>query len=217
LTNIFEHRASLTRKHESLDGNWLLNHLAHFALTDQQPLTQTGTFLGDYVKGLLKGNYIPEIERGIRLHRAIDKFTDSHPIVKQSHRLFEPEFYRYGGIMTDIIYDYMLAQSWHDYYDRQLDEYSRDTLGSLLTHKEHLPPAAYQTASRMFAHNSMAGYGNEAFIERSFDFISTRLTRANPLATAFSQFAPHRQALEADFRAFYPELIGFCDDWGRSN
>ena len=194
-----------------------MNHLAHFALTDQKPQTLVGSFLGDYVKGRLNGEFAPSIERGIKLHRAVDAFTDRNAIVRQSQKRFEKEFRRYAGIMTDVIYDHVLARLWQDYYDSQLEQFSKCTLGTLLEHAEMLPEKAHQTALRMFELNSMARYGTDAFIENSFIHLSTRLTRANPLDIAFDQFAQHRQALESDFRDFYPELVDFCNHWQQTN
>ena len=59
-----------------------MNYLAHFALAGPETGLLVGGFLGDYIKGRLENRFSPEIERGIRLHRAIDQYTDSHPVVK---------------------------------------------------------------------------------------------------------------------------------------
>ena len=193
-----------------------MNHLAHFALTDQKPLTLVGSFLGDYVKGRLNGEFAKSIERGIKLHRAVDAFTDRNAIVRQSYERFDREFRRYAGIMTDVIYDHLLARLWRDYYDSQLEQFSRGTLETLLDHAELLPDRAHQTAIRMLELNAMAKYGTEAFIENSFVHLSGRLSRTNPLDIAFDQYAQHRQGLESDFRDFYPELVAFCDHWQKT-
>ena len=194
-----------------------MNHLAHFALTDNSPDTLVGSFLGDYVKGRLKGEYPHAVERGIRLHRAIDAFTDSHPIVKRSHLRFDRAFYRYGGIMTDIIYDYFLARSWQRYHHTALHQFSRQTLATLLAYRHTLPGRANRTAVRMYEMNALAGYGSEAYIERSFIYLSNRLTRRNPLDLGFLQFLEHRHALKGDFADFYPELSVFSRDWMINN
>ncbi len=190
-----------------------MNHLAHFAVTDDRPDTLVGTFLGDYVKGRLRGTYARDVERGIRLHRAVDAFTDHHPIAKRSHRRFAPGFYRYGSIMTDIIYDHFLARRWHHYYDMELEQFSRQTLATLCNYHDILPEQARKTLTRMYKMNALAGHGSEAFVERSLSFLSSRLSRPNPLDIAFSQFVCHRDRLETDFEEFYPELTAFCRDW----
>jgi len=190
-----------------------LNHLAHFALAGPETGLLVGGFLGDYIKGRLANRFSPEIERGIRLHRAIDQYTDTHPVVKNSYKRFDPRFRRYAGIITDIAFDHLLAQNWSRYYNEPLESYSACTLGKLLVHKEKLTEAAHQTASRMQQHNSLAHYGGLEFLERSLVYLSGRLKHANPLIDAYPHCEEQLPRLREDLLVFYPELMGFCDEW----
>lgn len=190
-----------------------MNHLAHFALAGPEPGLLVGGFLGDYIKGRLENRFTPEIERGIRLHRAIDRYTDSHPVVKSSYERFDPRFRRYAGIITDIAFDHLLAQNWSQYYNEPLESYSASTLEKLLVHKELLTDAAYQTASRMQEHNSLAHYGGLEFLERSFIYLSGRLKHTNPLMDAYPDCEAQLPGLTEDLSVFFPDLIGFCDEW----
>ncbi len=190
-----------------------MNHLAHFVLAGDNTQLRIGSFLGDYVKGRLVGNFDPGIEKGIRLHRAIDAYTDHHRIVKQSQRRLSPEFRRYSGIIIDIVYDHLLAKTWRDYYPWTLQEFSTSTLKELVENSELLPETAAYTARKMQQHNSLASYGEEAFVRNSLDYLSTRLTRSNPLRRAYSEALPHLEDLGVDFSNFYPEVMDFCDEW----
>lgn len=190
-----------------------MNHLAHFALAGPETGLLVGGFLGDYIKGRLENRFSPEIERGIRLHRAIDQYTDTHPVVKNSYKRFDPRFRRYAGIITDIAFDHLLAQNWSRYYNEPLESYSTCTLKKLLAHKGELTEAAFQSASRMQEHNSLAHYGRLEFLDRSFVYLSGRLNHANPLIDAFPHCEEQLPCLQEDLSVFYPELIGFCDEW----
>ena len=190
-----------------------MNHLAHFVLAGDNTQLRIGGFLGDYVKGRLVGNFDTGIERGIKLHRAIDAYTDHHRIVKQSQQRLSPEFRRYSGIIMDIVYDHLLAKTWCDYYPWTLEEFSTRTLKELVENSELLPEAAASTARKMQQHNSQASYGKEAFVRNSLDYLSTRLTRSNPLKRAYSEALPHLEDLGVDFSNFYPEVMDFCDEW----
>ncbi len=190
-----------------------MNHLAHFALTDGKPLVVVGSFLGDHVKGRVDKQYDGDLAKGIRLHRAIDSFTDSHTVVSRSLGRFDPPFRRYAGILTDIAFDYFLANQWQEYYSTRLEEFSRHTLSLLVTHRDLLPDSVGQSARRMYEHNAMAGYVSEQFVEQSFKHISTRLSRENPLAFAFEEFVKLRIPLQQDFAEFYPDLMNYCDQW----
>jgi acyl carrier protein phosphodiesterase len=194
-----------------------VNHLAHFALAGRDPALLVGGFLGDYVKGRLTGRFPAEIERGIRLHRAIDRFTDEHPVTRISAKRLPRRFHRYGGIITDITYDHLLAVNWQQYYDTSLNEFSRYALSKLLEYRDHLPEDALKTAIRMHELNSLAGYSELAFIERSLGYLSTRLTRDNPLDEAAIEVTRHLDSMTGDLARFYPELRVFCDEWRQNH
>lgn len=61
-----------------------MNYLAHIYLSGDDPLITMGNFMADGIKGKQYKTYLPQLQKGILLHRSIDSFTDSHPIVKQS-------------------------------------------------------------------------------------------------------------------------------------
>jgi len=190
-----------------------LNYLAHFALAGPETGLWVGGFLGDYIKGRLENRFSPEIERGIRLHRAIDQYTDSHPVVRNSYKRFDPKFRRYAGIITDIAFDHLLAQNWRRYYSEPLESYSASTLEKLLAHKDVLTDAAFQSASRMQEHNSLAHYDQLEFLERSLAYLSGRLKHANPLIEAYKHCEEQLPGLQQDLSVFYPGLMEFCDEW----
>lgn len=194
-----------------------MNHLAHFALARSDPQLMIGSFLGDYVKGRLNGEHPPAIERGIRLHRAVDAFTDSHETVRQSRRRFAKPYSRFAGIMTDVIFDHFLANFWEEYNSDKLDTFSRFALTTLLENRDLMPVPAALAAKRMRSNNSLAGYGREEFISNALTHIGTRLKRANPLEYGYEEFDNHRIGLLEDFQDFYPELQRFADTWLREH
>ena len=105
-----------------------MNFLAHFALSNKDQNLSIGSFLGDFVKGRLSGQYNQEIEIGIKFHRAVDAYTDQHLLTRLSKERFGTRFRRIGGIMTDIAYDHLLALSWDSFYDEPLSSFSKRVL-----------------------------------------------------------------------------------------
>jgi len=192
-----------------------LNYLAHLALAGPEAGLLVGGFLGDYIKGRLENRFSPEIERGIRLHRAIDHYTDSHSAVKSSYERLDPKFRRYAGIITDIAFDHLLALNWSQYYNDSLESFSARTLQILLIEKATLTDTAWQSASQMQKHNSLAHYGELEFLERSFIYLSGRLKRPNPLIEAYLHCKEQLPGLQEDLSIFYPDMIRFCDEWKR--
>ena len=190
-----------------------MNHLAHIKLASATPQLLVGNFLADDIKGRLNGQYSPEIKLGIQLHRVIDAFTDTHPVVLYSHTRLDRKYRRYGGIITDIIFDHFLAVDWQQYDDRPLNLFCRDILHQVLNHSELLPAATLERCQRMQAHRSLEQYGETAFIEHSFNYLSGRFKRENPLANAYCQFEEFGDDLKADFKEFFPQLESFVADW----
>jgi acyl carrier protein phosphodiesterase len=170
-----------------------------------------GALLGDLVKGRINGRYDEDVERGIRLHRAIDAYTDQHPCVRGAARRFEPRFRRYAGIMTDIIFDHYLALAWRDFHSGALDDFSARVF-SVLDESEHLLPARGRRMYRgMRDAGAMASYRDPVWVDRALRGVGQRLTRANPLAEGYDAFVPLATELKTDFEAFYPQLIAFAD------
>ena len=190
-----------------------MNHLAHLALAGSEPAMLVGAILGDHVKGRLTGNYPADIERGIRLHRAIDAFTDQHAMVRQSQNRFDLRFRRYSGIILDVYFDYLLARSWSLYYPSELSRYSSEVLAVLVEQQGMLTDRAAQQVKHMHARNSLAAHGEQAYLEGALTHISTRLSRANPLTEAAAECKRIGDAIEPDFHAFYPCLHDFVEDW----
>lgn len=110
-----------------------MNYLAHLHLGGPQPAQLLGSLYGDFVKGRLQGQWPDEIERAIQLHRRIDAFTDSHPLVHAAKRRFPLERRRFAGVLLDVFFDHCLARDWNDYADEPLPQFVERVYGTLRT------------------------------------------------------------------------------------
>jgi acyl carrier protein phosphodiesterase len=180
-----------------------MNHLAHFKLAAGSADLLIGNMLADEVRGRLSDRFSPGIAAGIQLHRSIDAFTDAHPLVQASHARLDKPYRRYGG----------MSKSWQHYHTESLEDFCTRSLSEVLLHADQLSESSLRRVKHMQANRSMEKYGSTAFIERSFEYLSGKLKRDNPLASGFTQFEKHAQSLEADFTAFFPELMTFSNNW----
>jgi acyl carrier protein phosphodiesterase len=58
-----------------------MNFLAHLYLSGKDKSgVLVGNFIADQVKGKQLASFPKNMQRGIRLHRKIDEFTDSHEV-----------------------------------------------------------------------------------------------------------------------------------------
>ncbi|KMM80192.1 ACP phosphodiesterase [Pseudomonas deceptionensis] len=182
-----------------------MNYLAHLHLGGQRPEELLGSLYGDFVKGLLHGQYSPEIERGIQLHRSIDVFTDNHPLVGQSLSRFTRTRRRYAGIVLDVFFDHCLARDWSQYAEGPLERFTSDFYRVLVA-EQQLPRRLATIAPHMAAHDWLGSYRDFAVLEQVFNGIARRLSRPEELAGAMQDLKTLYEPLSEDFRAFYPQL-----------
>ena len=189
-----------------------MNFLAHALLAGDDENLIVGAFLGDFHYGAPEGRFA----EGIRLHRAIDRYTDAHPIFRQSKQLFEPPFRRYAGILVDIYYDHALARDWKAFSDVPLPAFSQQVYEVLQDNAVELPDKLNQFVSHLVQHDLLTGYAEPARIDRVLVGVSSRLKRANPLAEASSQREKHDSQLKRDFAAFFPDLTNHAGEIRRT-
>jgi acyl carrier protein phosphodiesterase len=191
-----------------------MNHLAHALLAGGDEWLQLGGMLGDFVHGQPDPvSFSPRVIAGIRLHRAIDTYTDAHPEVLAARTLLPPPYRRYAGILLDMWFDHCLARDFSRWCVQPLDDYS-DALRALLhRHDALLPPALRRFRGYMEAHDLPAGYADPAVLGDALAGIGQRLSRANPLDSALPVLLEHDAALRQRFEVFFPQLREFARGW----
>ena len=187
-----------------------MNYLAHFQLAWPEEGLLVGALEGDYRKGQLRGELPAGIEQGVRLHRAIDAFTDQHPLMSELRALFRPDLRRYAGILIDLSFDHYLSIHWHRYNTLEHGQFSNTVYGTLERHQQHLSPPALRMYRRMIEHDLLALYRNWETVPATAARIGERFRRGNPFLDAADDLDAVRQSLEQAFLDFYPELTEFC-------
>ncbi|MGB3651819.1 MAG: ACP phosphodiesterase [Rivularia sp. (in: cyanobacteria)] len=186
-----------------------MNYLAHLFLSDGTPESLIGNLLGDFVKGSIESIYSKEIIKGIYLHRKIDSYTDSHRIFRSSKRLIGIGRSRFSGIMIDVFYDRFLAQNWSNYSTISLNDFTNHVYKVLLENKSILPERLKSILPDMIAHDWLASYRKISTIDRAINGLSRRIKRENNLFGGVEELIFNYQQLQADFSAFFPELIDY--------
>lgn len=158
-----------------------MNYLAHLYLAGSQPGMVVGGFLADFVKGPLCGKYPHDIEAGMRLHRRIDSWSDQHPHIQSLKQILPDPFYRYTGIVADVLCDHALSCYWTDHTGQSLEDFSREKLNTLHASKFLYPERAQRVLARMHSGNWLTNYHNLDYCLSALTYIGQRLKRANPL------------------------------------
>lgn len=188
-----------------------MNYLAHLHLGGQRPGQLLGSLYGDFVKGRLQGQFDPEVEAAIALHRRIDVFTDRHPLVDIALGRFSETRRRYAGIVLDVFFDHCLARDWTLYADRPLEQFTADVY-HVLSRERQLPERLAKIAPHMVANDWLGSYREFEVLEQVLRGISRRLTRPEELAGAMAELRRLYEPLSEDFSLFYPQLQDFAQN-----
>ena len=187
-----------------------MNYLAHAYLSFNEPGILTGNMISDFVKGKKKFDFSSVIQRGIALHRAIDEFTDFHPVTQQAKSYFKQNYRLYSGAFIDVVYDHFLANDKKEFLDeKELDSFCQSTYLNLQNNCAGLPEKFLQILPYMQQQNWLFHYNCREGIEKSFGGLARRAVYLSESDIAFSIFNNHYHELENSYQLFFPELKVF--------
>jgi acyl carrier protein phosphodiesterase len=190
-----------------------MNYLAHIYLARHSDEAMVGAMLGDFVKANGTDLYAPEIAREIILHRHIDSYTDSHPVVQSAKEMFGEGRRRYAGIVLDVFYDHVLSQDWERYCDIPRTELISRFYQALAAHEAILPERLRQIAPRLIQQDWLGAYGELEGVELAVNRLSTRLSRnGHLLREGLADVRTHYAAFARGFGDFFPDLIAYADE-----
>ena len=167
--------------------------------------------ISDFVKGKKQYDFSAGIQKGIRLHRAIDEFTDIHPSTKQLKEFFRPDYRLYSGAFADVAYDHFLANDKNEFASTSaLKGFSASVYMILDGHLELLPAGFQRLFSYMRSQDWLSNYGEPWLIERSFLGLERRATYLEESGIAFKIFSENVEAIRSCYDSFFPDLKAFA-------
>lgn len=188
-----------------------MNFLAHAHLSFNQPGILTGNMISDFVKGKKKFDFPPLIQRGIALHRAIDEFTDFHPVTQNAKMFFRKDYRLYSGAFIDVVYDHFLANDKNEFpTDAALNSFCQTTYTRLQDDKAVLPERFAQMLPYMQQQNWLYHYKFSEGIEKGFGGLVKRAAYISDSATAYKIFKEHYAELGECYQLFFPALKNFA-------
>ncbi|MEE9102444.1 ACP phosphodiesterase [Pseudomonas nitroreducens] len=185
-----------------------MNYLAHLHLGGDRPAQLLGSLYGDFVKGPLAGQWPADIEAAIRVHRRIDAFTDSHPLIQIAKTRFPQERRRMAGVLLDVFFDHCLARDWGRFSEEPLEQFTHRVYG-VLGRTPGLPERLARIVPRMAAQDWLGSYRQFEVLQDVVFGMSRRLSRPSLLDGAWDELERLYLPLSADFREFYPELQSY--------
>jgi acyl carrier protein phosphodiesterase len=184
-----------------------MNHFAHLVLAQPTVESTVGNLLGDFARGLEQQELAPAIMAGLRNHRAVDRFTDSHPLVQEMKLTFSAGRRRFAGIALDIYFDHLLINHWDSFEDRSLVDliagfYQRITEGQEMMPGEDMR----RVTKRMIEYDWFGSYQQLDAIAESLDRVAARIRFANRFDNAIEDLQRNHDIIRDGFFEFYPQL-----------
>ncbi len=187
-----------------------MNFLAHIFLSGNDEELLIGNFIADYVKGSKKNDYPGRIREGIELHRAIDDYTDHHPITLQSKKRLYPIHHKYSGVLVDVFYDHFLAKNFDEFSPLPLTVFTENCYAKLVKNNSIFPQTVRDFLPFMIERNWLLNYASIEGIDRTLIGIGKRRPFENKFHLAKNDLLANYSAFEEEFLLFFPQLINFA-------
>ncbi|QWX85108.1 DUF479 domain-containing protein [Cellulophaga sp. HaHaR_3_176] len=183
-----------------------MNFLAHIYLSFNDDEITIGNFIADSIRGN-KYKHLPErIQKGIKLHRFIDTFTDAHPTVRKSTKKLHENYGHYSGVIVDIFYDHFLAKNWSMYSDVPLAIFVDKFYDLLEDNYKILPDNTKHMMPYMIADNWIFNYSKLEGISKVLDGVNRRTKNKSKMNFAILDLEEHYLEFEKEFTSFFKEL-----------
>jgi acyl carrier protein phosphodiesterase len=187
-----------------------MNYLAHAYLSFGDPDILTGNMISDFVKGKKKYLLPAQIQNGISLHRAIDEYTDHHPVTKKAKEIFRPAYRLYSGAFVDVLYDHFLAIDQQQFDQTGLFDFSQFVYNSLENNLLWLPDLFAAMFPYMKDQNWLYNYREIRGIKKSFAGLARRARYIPESDTATELFQKHYDQFAEYYQEFFPDLKAFA-------
>ena len=174
-----------------------INYLGHFFLAYPDHDLLVGNLLGDCVKGCSYEYYPERIAAGIRMHRAIDTFTDENNISKECRAMLRPVAGKFAGVALDVMYDHVLAKNWTLFSTKPLHDFTLDVYRILNMRYKELTMENRLLLGHMERENWLMRYATKEGTNKSLNGMSRRIAYESNLDKVMKLY----ETMEAEFDA----------------
>ena len=183
-----------------------MNFLAHIYLSNEQQEITIGNFIADGIKGTKYTQFTKGIQQGILLHRAIDSYTDTHPIVRKSKKRLHKKYGHYSGVIVDILYDHFLAKNWKQYHSIPLHKYIENFYNFINSNFDSLTPRIQKMMPYMIKENWLLSYASTEGIGKILDRMNQRTNYQSKMNLAVLELTTYYNEFEEEFTLFFKDL-----------
>jgi acyl carrier protein phosphodiesterase len=184
-----------------------MNFLAHLFLSFENEDIIIGNFIADSIRNNEVKNYSLAIQKGIKLHRKIDSFTDNHPSVRKGTLRLRPHHHKYAPVVIDILYDYVLANNWERYSNQSLESFAKRIYFILNKRLDEIPDKLRKNVPGMIKGNWLQSYKTKEGLLYTLKRMDIRASFPSKFTQAIEHLEQDYSLFENEFNLFFPELI----------
>lgn len=191
-----------------------MNYLAHsyLSFSDGQLV---GNMIADFIRNKERFLYPGEIQNGIKLHREIDSFTDSHPEIHEAKKVFSPLVRLYAGAFVDVSFDYFLAEKLAE-NPQDFKNFTQNVYRKLWQNESFLPERFAKILVYMEKDDWLYNYQTENGIKFSMQNVLNKAKYLDKNIPVFEEFLKNKAVLQTHFNRFFPELEAHCKDFAQN-
>ncbi len=183
-----------------------MNYRAHMVLSGGTPRSLVSNLAGDFVSGLDLSTLHPAVREGIDRHRAVDAFTDAHPVVRRTRERLDPNWRHWRGVLVDVFYDHFLARDFEAHTGEPLHRFADRAYAALTEHVRLLPPRLRRAVPVMIEYDWLNAYAYPEGVAQVLAGMSRRSRRSPGLQRAVPEMVSLAPELAQDFSEFFPQL-----------
>lgn len=183
-----------------------MNFLAHIYLSGDNDLIKIGNFMADGIRGKQYENFPLDIQKGIVLHRAIDTYTDAHPVFRQSTKRLHTNYHHYAGVIVDVFYDHFLAKNWNSYCNEKLEDFVARFYQSLDKNIDVLSDKTRNFMPYMIQHNWLVSYQTVEGITKILTQMDSRTNNQSKMRFANTELVKFYSEFENEFTLFFKDI-----------
>jgi len=187
-----------------------LNFLAHIALSGNDKEIAVGNLIADTILPKERKLLNNKMMQGVKMHHAIDTFTDAHPSFTNTTRLGREILKKYAPVATDVFFDHFLAVHFQKYHKQELSTFSNEFYVVLREYEKFLPQRAQILIHHLVKNDWLNMYKTKEGLNIILTQMSRRTKFESNLNNAILVLNENYTEIENDFVKLYPQLIDLC-------
>ena len=184
-----------------------MNYLAHSFLSFSIEPVLFGQFIADDIKGNKWQQFDSTIQQGILMHRFIDNFTDSHPLVLELKKQMHPFLGKFSGVVLDVLFDHVLSQKWQLYSEQTRENWINTIYFQLGQRRLEMSEKRQFIIDKMIKHDWMNMYMSQEGTAEILNQMGRRIAFSNTLKDSFDVYIRNEKDIISTFDVFFPQIV----------